>query len=608
MQAVSSTYQSMIKDKLVRKEIKVNIDGVDYGEEYINSMTTSCALFADSKPGVGGTVVGRIDLNLRNPGEIGRMALMLPYYRLVIPETGQTSEWVQKGKYYIDTRETYEYSTNIKITGYDSMLMTERVYAQDGEQDEWPKTDIECVMEIAAAMQLSGLDPRTTALITYGYEIPFPGYGESAYTMREVLSQIGAAYGGNWRVSDTGLLQFVPLKGYNQSPVVDIKESFKSLRVDADYPKYTNAVVAVKEEKDDNGETVQVVYEPSGGSDEGTEMEIGCPFGSQDMADRVFAQIKNYVYHPFAAGGAHLDPAVELGDWITVKGKNYCLESQDLNFTPLMTSNIEARGGGDLDHEYKYDADGTRKLRRLLSDSQAEIDEDIAIYGSITATRLRTTRRIQLYLARNTSDDLYSDLYEQHRYLMAGVVKFNGSTPLTEQAVDPVIKKKMYWMKDISGASLGADGLPYINGQRVYTTFKYTDWPVIVYQYDEHAKHYLGFGNSYPWVPIEIWGEGYADGASPDSGKGFIQKKDGSFDIWYVTPKGELHGMFNKDDYTDLYGLRRTTVLDMSGWDNGLLIETVDGPVTITRYVEFDAENRPIKITDQDGHETVITW
>ena len=72
---------------------------------------------------------------------------------------------------------------------------------------------VEEIAERIGAKSVNGsrIDPRTVALMTNGYQVQYPGYGESAYTMRECLGFIGAMYAGNWVTNDLGQLRLVAL-------------------------------------------------------------------------------------------------------------------------------------------------------------------------------------------------------------------------------------------------------------------------------------------------------------------------------------------------------------------------------------------------------------
>jgi len=81
------------------------------------------------------------------------------------------------------------------------------------------------------------------------------------------------------------------------------------------------------------------------------------------------------------------------------------------------------------------------------------------------------------YLAGDTSDDNFIRVAEQSLEFVAGIAK--GTT---EQARNPN-GELIYWEADPAGASIGADGYPYANGERIFTTTKRSNWPVMVYQY-----------------------------------------------------------------------------------------------------------------------------
>ena len=150
----------------------------------------------------------QINLVIRDFGFIPRMAEIKVYVRL-IRGSYQTS-WLQKGVYYIDTREEDESPGTLTIQGYDAILKTEQPFTAEGDQGEWPMDDIDVAREAAERIGTS-LDPRTAAFMGRKYKVEYPGFGDEAYTLREVLGFVGAMYGGNWVISDTGLLRLIRL-------------------------------------------------------------------------------------------------------------------------------------------------------------------------------------------------------------------------------------------------------------------------------------------------------------------------------------------------------------------------------------------------------------
>lgn len=221
--------------------------------------------------------------------------------------------------------------------------------------------------------------------------------------------------------------------------------------------------------------------------------------------------------------------------------------------------------------------------------------------AKLTVDSLSTSRRIPLYLAGDTSDDNYIHIAGQRYRFICGTC-IEGS----EQAVDPD-GAALYWEQDISGASIGSDGYPYLDGSRVFTTTSHTSWPVMVYKYKEQTKLVFEFQEEGLHDPRIVFGAGWGETANPDRGRGFFQKRNDCFDFWFVGHDDKETGV-SCGEYLELVGLRKATALNFSGWDAGSFSETLDGDIWHSFNVTFDAQNRPIKITDAEGHETTVSW
>ena len=221
--------------------------------------------------------------------------------------------------------------------------------------------------------------------------------------------------------------------------------------------------------------------------------------------------------------------------------------------------------------------------------------------ADLSVNRLSTSRRVVKYLAGDTSDDNFIRVAEQSLEFVAGISK--GTT---EQARNPN-GELIYWEADPAGASIGSDGYPYANGERIYTTTKQTSWPVMVYQYEEQVKRAISFqSDGKYYYPVDVFGAGDTNGKQ----RGYLVKRQNSLELTYETSLGKQLGLAARDDgYMDLMGLRKSTALDFSEWDKGNFAELVDGEKTPYRYtVTFDQQRRPIKITDNSGHATLIRW
>ena len=204
MQTVSQTYTSILSGKH-RAEWKVAIAGVDYGDGVLLSVEINRSVFASS-PVLGSCISAEIDVQLIKPTtDIPRMALIEPYVR--ITNGTLTSEWLPKGKFYIDTREHTKNDgvDTLKLHGFDAMLMAEQLAPIQG----YPKTDINAVRNIAAFLGLS-LDPGVASTMNMGYTVPIP----AQYSCREVLGYVAAMYAGCFVIDDFGKLRLITVNGF----------------------------------------------------------------------------------------------------------------------------------------------------------------------------------------------------------------------------------------------------------------------------------------------------------------------------------------------------------------------------------------------------------
>lgn len=253
MQNTSALYKSILANQNHWFETKVKLNSADYAESQLFSVSTRVGMFTGD-PEVGKAVAGEIELSMINPNAlVPTMAKIEPFVRVCgtqrtgtdvsIDENGivdfgehatlqnenvvfddtatlrngivqfsaaysdVSSEWLPKGKYYIDTREISHNSDGLdvlKIHGYDAMLFAEQLYPESSLA--WPTSDIAVVNDIATHMGVE-VDPRTTALMTENYQISLV----AGYTMREVLGYIASMYVGSFVMSDEGKLRLVSI-------------------------------------------------------------------------------------------------------------------------------------------------------------------------------------------------------------------------------------------------------------------------------------------------------------------------------------------------------------------------------------------------------------
>lgn len=178
-----------------------------YRENQLFSIKTSNRAFQKNKPTVGGAIAGEIDIQMIDPYvNIPKAAKLQVFTR--VTDGVQTSEWLKKGIFFVDTREVTKNSDNldvITIHGYDAMLKFDMLYPSDSVHD-YPLLDTTMLAFIAQTAGIE-VDERTYEAMGRNYTFPLM----TGYTSREVLGIIAASYGGNFVMSDEGKLLLLKL-------------------------------------------------------------------------------------------------------------------------------------------------------------------------------------------------------------------------------------------------------------------------------------------------------------------------------------------------------------------------------------------------------------
>ena len=357
MNSTSTLYKSIFSG-IHRFEVKVNISGTDYGMDVLTSLNSRRSAFGTGSPRLGLAPSGELALSLYvESGAVPRMATIRPYFR-VVNDTRQ-SEWIAKGVYFVDTREADTTTGLLTLRAYDAMLKGEVKYPSTSHA--WPYSDINTVREIASFLGVA-VDAQTTSLMTGGYMIPLP----AQYTIRETLRYIAALYGGSFVVTDANTLRLIPLWSVKSTEDAPLGGTHRLTAATA-FPACTGVRFLL-----DNDQ------ELFAGDETGYVYEISCPFATQAAANDLLTKLRGFVYRPFSAEAAVVNPACELGDTLSVPdglGGTFLtgLFSSDLVFDSLCAASVSAPEDEELDHEYPYIPASERSFSRKIQNVQSEL-------------------------------------------------------------------------------------------------------------------------------------------------------------------------------------------------------------------------------------------
>ena len=371
-----SNYSTLIAGSYT-VETKVNINGVDYGEDVLISVETTGSLFKDNLPAIGGCVSGEIDIQMLKPSaSIPRMATIKPYIRLSNIAGTTKSGWLQKGSYFIDTRSVTHNDDGIdilKIHGYDAMLKAEATYPDDNET--YPKSDSYVVNLIATTMGIQ-VDSRTSSIMNNSYQIVHPVF----QTMRQVLKNIACMYAGNFCISPEGKLLLVQLGSVGDgtgTPNHLIGKNAVQLDVAPAFDGFSKVIIKTGE-YDSSGN--EIIYES--GNTTGRTLECENDWGSQTIAGDILSVISGWSYQPYEATSVVINPALELGDSISINGVYSGIYTNTIHFNRLFTADTKAPYDEEIDHEYAFEDPREKKYIRRTEEMKAEMS---ILAGSITA-------------------------------------------------------------------------------------------------------------------------------------------------------------------------------------------------------------------------------
>lgn len=197
MQPVSELYLQIIHSQNYYVQTKLIIgdstEAIDtqnpstsgFGENKLMSVKTTKRVFSNNVPEVGCCPCGEIYIDMLMPDvTVPRMAMLIPYIRLVSTGGLGVSEWLRKGVYYIDTRENTHNLDDLDILtihGYDAMMRAEVEY---GEYF----TEIECTLSTWKASGNVYVTTVSDSRITTEYSAFLEFYDDES---REIATSCG---------------------------------------------------------------------------------------------------------------------------------------------------------------------------------------------------------------------------------------------------------------------------------------------------------------------------------------------------------------------------------------------------------------------------------
>lgn len=179
---------------------------------------------------------------------------------------------------------------------------------------------------------------------------------------------------------------------------VNILQRASNMEISPQFDGYSAVRIFIGTDDDGNA----VTYEA--GNTDGRTLEIHNPFGTQEMANKILADIQGYQYQPLSADNALLDPAAEMGDGVTVNGVYSGIFVRATQFGRLMASDVSAPTDEEIEHEFAIESASDRQYTRFVQQTKAMLKiTNMAIEAEVEA-RETADSAINATLAIHASD------------------------------------------------------------------------------------------------------------------------------------------------------------------------------------------------------------
>lgn len=121
-----------------------------------------------------------------------------------------------------------------------------------------------------------------------------------------------------------------------------------------------------------NGETTVTAEITRSGSTLEADCPLVKPSERQSVADSLLSRVYGFEYQPFAAEGAYMNPAAEIGDAINAYNVYAGVFEQETTFNRLFLSKIGSAIQTESEVEMQYDMATDRKYTRRIADTEAQ--------------------------------------------------------------------------------------------------------------------------------------------------------------------------------------------------------------------------------------------
>lgn len=358
MKTASELYKTLRAVDTSWYEWRVLQSDKTYGLDKLKSIDVSFALTANSGIDIGNANAAECRMTLlEESANWQRMAKFTVQFRISSGNGGTKSEWLTLGHFYTDERSEDDQG-NLSIIAFDAMLKLEQTWTDKIPDSLLPASYPITAKAWATMIQSAGL--ATFADLTQLDDtVAFIGLN-TTYTIRDVLKSIAAVHAGNWMMTTSETLDLVPFANVDPEETdtyFDLQLATQSL----DHSPALSAVTGVHLETE-MGTVMQ------SGNASGYMVKAICDVSTTTgISELALSKIQGYVFRPFKAGTAYLDPLADIGDSVKIDNTIYHITAIDWTLGKTPTADVSAPYDQEIDHEYTVPNQDTKTYRKTMS-------------------------------------------------------------------------------------------------------------------------------------------------------------------------------------------------------------------------------------------------
>lgn len=379
MQTTSALYKQILADPRHVKEWRAQIGEATFDKTNLVSIRRSSALYG--KQLIGGACSGSLELVLWNvaSNDVPEMARIELFARLV-SDSG-TSEWLPMGTYWINRRKDDQEDDTLTLQCVDGMMFGEQDFYPTGSTiTDWTSKTMREVAQICATKMGIALEDETQFQNAAPYVLTAPPIG---YTVRQVLQGIAAAHSGNIIVTADNKLRLVPFVPTNSG--ADLGQHAASLEAGKQYEAFGNVVFTFDSADGEERIVRYPAIEATGATMEAPLLAVTDGNYATTIAQNVLTALGSYRYAPYKAKDALLDPAMELGDGLTVDDLYSVIAEADEICDELYSATIGAESFEEIKNEFIFQPSIEKTVERKIAQSSASLKINIdAIIAQVT--------------------------------------------------------------------------------------------------------------------------------------------------------------------------------------------------------------------------------